>query len=103
MTRRQLRAAEGLTVGLWHILRTRLRSLLFPDCRKSELTEELQLHTELAVLPIVNPPNMPLQPTNGASRSAVTRRIASAARGLAAGARGESGAERPDVNRTQPT
>ena len=31
---------------LWDILRTRLRSLLFRDCRESELTEELQLHLE---------------------------------------------------------
>ena len=31
---------------LWHILGSRLRSLLFRDCRESELTEELQLHLE---------------------------------------------------------
>ena len=31
---------------LWDILRTRLRSLVFRDCRESELTEELQLHLD---------------------------------------------------------
>src|SRR4029079_956767 len=44
--RRQPRPAPGLTVRLWDILRTRLRSLLFRDSRESELTEELQLHLE---------------------------------------------------------
>ena len=31
---------------VWHILRSRLRSLFFRDRRESDLTEELQLHLE---------------------------------------------------------
>ena len=44
--RRQPRAAQDLTVRLWDILRSRLRSLFFRDRRESDLTEELQLHLE---------------------------------------------------------
>src|SRR5688572_10905462 len=37
---------EDMTMRLWHILRSRLRSLLFRDRRESDLSEELQLHLE---------------------------------------------------------
>ena len=42
----QPRAAEDMTVRLWHILRSRLRSLLFSTRREADLREELQLHLE---------------------------------------------------------
>ena len=44
--RRQPRAAEDLTVRLWHILHSRLRSLFLRARRESELREELELHLE---------------------------------------------------------
>ena len=44
--RRQPRAAENITMRLWHILRSRLRSIVFRDRRESDLSEELQLHLE---------------------------------------------------------
>ena len=44
--RRQPRAAENIGMRLWHILRSRLRSMLFRDRRESDLSEELQLHLD---------------------------------------------------------
>jgi hypothetical protein len=44
--RRQPRAESDLTVRLWHILHSRLRSIVFRDRRESDLDEELQLHLE---------------------------------------------------------
>src|SRR5262245_40562267 len=44
--RRQPRPAEDLAVRVWHILQSRLRSLVFRDRRESDLSEELQFHLE---------------------------------------------------------
>ena len=44
--RRQSRAESDLRARLWHILRSRLRSLVFRGSRESDLSEELQLHLE---------------------------------------------------------
>src|SRR6187200_284210 len=44
--RRQPRAAKDITVRLFHILQSRLRSILFRDRRESDLSEELQLHLD---------------------------------------------------------
>src|SRR5688572_6145458 len=44
--RRQPRAAENIAMRLWHILRSRLRSIVFREGRESDLNEELQLHLE---------------------------------------------------------
>ena len=44
--RRQPRAAKDVAVRAWHIVRSRLRSLVFRGSRESDLSEELQLHLE---------------------------------------------------------
>jgi hypothetical protein len=44
--RHQPRAAEDIVVRLLHILRSRVRSIVFPGRRESDLNEELQLHLE---------------------------------------------------------
>src|SRR5688500_7911280 len=44
--RRQPGVEEDMTMRLWHILHSRLRSLLFRDRRESDLSEELRLHLE---------------------------------------------------------
>ena len=44
--RRQPRVEGDLTVRLWHILQSRLRSVVYRDRRESDLSEELQLHLE---------------------------------------------------------
>jgi predicted permease len=44
--RRQPRVESDLTVRLWHILQSRLRSIVFRGRRESDLSEELQLHLE---------------------------------------------------------
>ena len=44
--RRQPGVAQNIAVRLWHILRSRLRSVFLPDARESDLSEELQLHLE---------------------------------------------------------
>ena len=44
--RRQPRAAKDIAVRAWHILRSRLRSLVFRGGLESDLSEELQLHLE---------------------------------------------------------
>jgi len=46
----QPRAAAGLIVRLWHILRTRFQSLAFRSCREADLAEELALHIEREAL-----------------------------------------------------
>src|SRR4030095_16177577 len=47
--RRQPRTAEDVAVRLLHILRSRLRSIVFRDRRESDLSEELQVHLEREV------------------------------------------------------
>jgi hypothetical protein len=42
----QPRFAKDLAVRAWHIIRSRLRSLVFRGSRESDLSEELQLHLE---------------------------------------------------------
>src|SRR5262247_2657828 len=44
--RRQPPAAEDMTMRAWHILQSRLRSILFRDRRESDLSEELQIHLD---------------------------------------------------------
>ncbi len=44
--RRQPRVATDVAVRAWHIVRSRLRSLVFRGGRESDLNEELQLHLE---------------------------------------------------------
>jgi putative ABC transport system permease protein len=44
--RSQPRVAEDIAVRAWHIVRSRLRSLVFRGSRESDLHEELQLHLE---------------------------------------------------------
>src|SRR4029434_3963381 len=44
--RRQPRVATDVAVRAWHIVRSRLRSLVFRSGRESDLNEELQLHLE---------------------------------------------------------
>src|SRR5690606_2802421 len=44
--RRQPRAPEDLTVRVWRIFLSRLRSVAFRRSRESDLREELQLHLE---------------------------------------------------------
>ena len=44
--RRQPRVATDVAVRAWHILRSRLRSLVFRGGRESDLDEELHLHLE---------------------------------------------------------
>jgi hypothetical protein len=44
--RRQPRVAEDVAVRAWHIVRSRLRSLVCRGSRESDLHDELQLHLE---------------------------------------------------------
>ena len=44
--RRQPRVATDVAVRAWHIVRSRLRSLVFRGGRESDLNEELQFHLE---------------------------------------------------------
>ena len=44
--RRESPAAKDVTVRAWHILRSRLTSIVYRDRRESDLSEELQLHLE---------------------------------------------------------